>query len=79
MRVRLQKWGNSLAVRVPRSFAAELGIGEGAEIDMALEEGAVVLRPARARYALEQLVRGITPDNRHGEVESGPSTGGEAW
>jgi antitoxin MazE len=80
MRVRLQKWGNSLAVRIPRSFAAETGMTDRGEIEMSLKEGGIVLRPVRAAaYDLAELVARITPDNRHGEVEAGPGVGGEAW
>ena len=80
MRVRLQKWGNSLAVRIPRSFAAETGMADQGEIEMSLEDGGIVLRPVRApTYSLDELVARITPDNRQGVVEAGPGVGGEAW
>ena len=80
MRVRLQKWGNSLAVRIPRSFAAETGMADQGEIEMSLEDGGIVLRPVRApTYSLDELVARITADNRQGEVEAGPGVGGEAW
>ena len=79
MRVVVQKWGNSLAVRVPRSFARETGIEAGTEIEMTVGGGEIRLRPAAPKYGLEELVSQITPRNRHGEADWGGSVGGEAW
>jgi len=79
MRVVIQKWGNSLAVRVPRAFASETGIIEGSEVEITLDDGGIFIHPAAPRYRLEDLVAGITPDNMHGEVNPGASVGGEAW
>lgn len=47
MKTKIQKWGNSLAARIPKSFAAELGIGDGSPVEMTLEAGAVVIKPDR--------------------------------
>lgn len=80
MRVQVQKWGNSLALRIPRSFAAETALSSGADVDLTIEDGRLVVTPVRKpRYTLEDLVAGITPENRHGEIDTGPSVGNEAW
>ncbi len=84
MKVAFQKWGNSLALRVPRAFAEELGASEGKAAEMTVSDGKLVIeikRPSRRkrRYTLDELVAGITPDNRHGEIDWGAPVGNEAW
>jgi antitoxin MazE len=80
MRVRVQKWGNSLALRIPRSYAVETALESGSEMDLTLEEGRLVLTPIPIpAYRLEDLLDGITPENLHGEIGTGPSVGAEAW
>lgn len=77
---KVQKWGNSLAVRIPRGFARDTGLEEGAQVDMKIEAGEIRIRPIRRpRYRLDELVAAITPENVHGEVDYGPGVGGEAW
>jgi antitoxin MazE len=76
----VRKWGNSLAVRIPREFAAEAGLEDGTPVDLKLRQGEVRLRPVKpAEYVLEDLLQGITPDNLHREVVWGPRVGREAW
>jgi antitoxin MazE len=83
MKIEFLKWGNSLALRVPKAFVQELGANEGKRADMSVENGALVVKVAkpkrRRRYSLEQLVDAITPENRHGETDWGPPRGHEAW
>lgn len=79
MRTQVGKWGNSLAVRLPGSFAKELGLDEGAELDVSLVEGGLLLRPRVKELTLEELVSRITPENIHGETDWGPPVGREAW
>jgi antitoxin MazE len=80
MTVTIAKWGNSLAVRIPKDAAKELGFGEGTQVDFALEDGTLVVRPAApVRYRLEDLVSRITEDNRHAETETGAPVGREVW
>lgn len=80
MRVRVQKWGNSLALRIPRSYALETALASGCEVDLSLEDGRLVVTPVTLpEYRLEDLLAGITPENLHGEIDTGPSVGAEAW
>jgi antitoxin MazE len=80
MQTKIQKWGNSLGVRIPRSFAAEAEVDAGSAVDISLEKGGFRIRPVRRRrYALRQLLRKITPRNVHEEVATGPAVGREAW
>jgi antitoxin MazE len=80
MRAKIQKWGNGLALRIPRSVAAEAGIGQDSEVELSLCEGKLVISPApRPGYTLDDLLQGITPENLHGETETGPAVGAEEW
>jgi antitoxin MazE len=75
----IAKWGNSLGLRLPKSVALEAQVDEGDTVDVSVRNGAIVIRPSRPRYSLEQLVAKITPRNRHGEGDWGASIGREAW
>jgi antitoxin MazE len=80
MEANVQKWGNSLAVRIPRPFAAEVGIGEGSAVDVLVEDGGIVVRPRRApRLSLDELLAGVTAKNAHAESDTGPAVGREIW
>ncbi len=80
METRVQKCGNSLALRIPQAFAAEMGLSQESLVELVLEEGQLVIRPVRdEQYRLEDLLTAITPDNLHGEVDTGVSVGNEAW
>ena len=78
MLVRISKWGNSLALRIPAPFAEETGIESGSEVDLALEDGRLVVTP-RAAYTLDELVAEVTDENLHEPVDTGPPQGREAW
>ena len=78
MTVRILKWGNSLAVRIPKSFAEELGVSEDSDIDLALHDKTIVIAPKQSkRPSLREMVAKITPENRHEEYEYGPPVGKE--
>jgi antitoxin MazE len=74
------KWGNSLAVRIPQHVVKEIQLTEGAEVDLVVIDGNLVIRPRpRRRYSLDELIAAITPENLHSEVESGAAVGNEVW
>ena len=75
----IAKWGNSLGLRLPKSVAREAQVDEGDTVDVSVDNGAIVIRPSRPRYSLEQLVSRITPKNRHRESDWGTPAGDEAW
>ena len=80
MRSKVQRWGNSLAVRIPKTFAEEVGLSEDAPIEMRLVKGGLLLEPAPVwGPSLKELVDGISEDNRHDEVDDGGPRGMEAW
>jgi antitoxin MazE len=76
----VSKWGNSLAVRIPRTIAKEARIAEGDQLSLDLaEDGSIVLRSTRRKFRLDQLVSKITPKNRHKETAWGAPAGREIW
>jgi antitoxin MazE len=76
----ISRWGNSLAVRIPKALADRARLAEGDTVTVeAADDGSLVIRPARARYSLEELVRGITRGNRHAETPWGEPAGDESW
>jgi antitoxin MazE len=80
MKASVQKWGNSLALRLPKAFAAEAGLGENTQVELSLREGEIVIRPLpRPRLTLDELLRGVTDENIHGEWDTGPAVGKEVW
>jgi antitoxin MazE len=80
MRTRIQKWGNSLALRIPKPFAEETHLTEDSAVDVSVRNGRLVVMPiVEPDLSLEDLVGQITAKNRHGETETGESVGNEAW
>jgi antitoxin MazE len=80
MRVSIQKWGNSLAVRIPKPVAVESKLGHGSVVDLSLLRGRVVLKPVTGKkYTLEQLLAGVKKENLHEEVDTGKPVGRELW
>jgi antitoxin MazE len=80
MRTKIVKWGNSLGLRIPKSFADEVQVTDGSAVELTLEDGQLVIRVAREpEYALDELLSGITDENLHAEVDAGDAVGGEAW
>ncbi len=77
MRTRVQKWGHSLALRIPKSFAEELGMRDSTPVDLATDGDVLIVRPLGKRYTLAELLSGVTDDNVHGEVDMGKPFGRE--
>jgi antitoxin MazE len=80
MKTHVQKWGNSLALRIPKSFAEEIGLAENLAVDMSIAEGRLVIQPQSDEpLNLADLLRGVTDENRPGEWDTGPAVGKEIW
>ena len=80
MKTRVQKWGNSLALRIPKAFANEVGLHKEASVEVSLVDGKLVVTPAiKPALTLEHLLAQVTEDNLHREVDTGPPIGNEAW
>jgi antitoxin MazE len=77
--MRVTRWGNSLAVRIPKALAEQAEIEDGSEVEVSVADGVLTVRPRRKSYTLDQLVDQITPENRHDEVDWGEPEGKEAW
>lgn len=77
---RVLKWGNSLAVRIPKAFASEMKVAEDSSIQMTMQEGVLQIAPvAGPVYELEGLLAGVTEENRHGDWETDQAVGKERW
>ena len=80
MVTKVQKWGNSLAVRIPRALAEDARLRPGGAVALAVDEGRIVITPARrVSYRLADLLKVVTARNCHGEVDSGAAVGREVW
>jgi antitoxin MazE len=80
LRTNLQKWGNSLAVRIPRAYAKEANMTSGTLVEMTLEKGKLVIVPvAEPEYFLEALISGVTKKNLHREIGWDSPLGQEVW
>jgi antitoxin MazE len=74
------KWGNSLAIRIPKDLANDIRLLEGMDVDIDVIDGNLVIRPKiRKRYTIDELAAGIAPENRHAEVDTGAVVREEAW
>jgi antitoxin MazE len=80
METKIHRWGNSLGLRIPKSFAAEAQVEEGSTVDISVEDGDIIVRAVHPRtYSLDDLLEGITPANRHDATDWGEPVGREAW
>ena len=80
MHIRVQKWGNSLAVRIPKPLAEDAKVPEGTVLNLAVSEGKVIATPVKKnKQSLKQMLAKVTRENLHVEVESGAPVGREVW
>lgn len=79
MKVKVQKWGNSLAVRIPKTFAVQTQIEQDSVVDLSLVNGEIVVKPQKdhPKYTLNELLKGITAENIHSETDWGSPVGKE--
>ena len=74
----IQRWGNSLAVRIPAAVAAALAVVEGTPIEVAARVGELIVRPVtRRKFKLKELLVNCKPSQLHGETDFGPDVGRE--
>jgi antitoxin MazE len=80
MKTRVQKWGNSLALRIPKSFANEIGLQRETSVEVSLADGKLVITPvAKPKATLKQLLAKVTKENLHHEVDTVSTVGNETW
>ena len=80
MITKVQKWGNSLGLRIPKSLAEGAHVKEGSTVYLALEDGRLVVKPTEVKaYKLQDLLAKVTDENLHAEISTGHPVGKEAW
>ncbi len=80
MQTKIQKWGNSLALRIPKSFALNVNIKQNELVDLSIEKGKIIIKPTvQKEYSLEELLEGVSENNLHSEFDTGVPTGKEIW
>jgi len=79
MTVAVRRWGNSLALRIPKDIATTLLIEDNTLVELSVEEKTLTIKPIATHTYLEELVSQITPQNLHHEVDTARSMGNEEW
>jgi antitoxin MazE len=80
MHAKIQKWGNSLALRIPKAFAVDTQLENDSMVDISVVEGQIIVKPlVKADWTLEELLAGINKENIHNEIDTGNATGNEVW
>jgi antitoxin MazE len=80
MKSRIQKWGNSLALRIPKSFATEINLKQDSWVQLSLIEGKLIIMAVKEQnFSLEELLAKVTDKNIHHEVDTGMAVGEEIW
>ena len=79
MRVALQKWGNSLALRIPAGFARQIKVRQGDPVQLSLTDNKLTIQPAKPSFEAKSLIRKIRKNQVHRETDWGGSRGAEVW
>jgi len=81
MLAKVQKWGNSLALRLPKALADAADVKLDSSVKISVRDHAIVIEPVRLKgtYDLKVLLAGVKPENFHGGVEFGRPVGKEVW
>ena len=80
MQVRVEIWGNSLAVRIPKSLAEDAKVKEGMIVDLTIRQGKIVaIMVQKRKRSLKQLLDKVNTKNPHAEIDFGAPIGRESW
>jgi len=80
MQTKIKKWGNSLALRIPKLFANNANLKINKTVEISIDEGSIIITPINEKeYSLEKLLKGISKNNLHGEIGTGAPVGKEIW
>ncbi|MEK7639351.1 MAG: AbrB/MazE/SpoVT family DNA-binding domain-containing protein [Patescibacteria group bacterium] len=79
MKTKIQKWGNSLGVRLPKSIAEQKSLKAGLGVSVVLRNNQIVIEPAEEELSLNSLLSAVTADNIHKETEWSDARGNEVW
>ena len=78
MTAKVQKWGNSLALRLPKALANEFRLEQGSTVELHIVDGKMIVEPYRPpQYRLEDLLKKVSKRNLHAEIKTGRSVGKE--
>ena len=78
MTTKVQRWGNSLALRIPKSFAKDVHLEQGVTVNLTIDDGRLVIEPSpKVKYSLSGLLKNVTENNLHKESDFGRSQGRE--
>ena len=80
MLTKIQKWGNSLALRIPKAFALDAQLENDSVVEVSLVDGQIVIKPVIApHWTLDRLLEGVNSENIHQETDTGNAIGNEIW
>jgi antitoxin MazE len=79
MKTVVQKWGNSLALRIPKTMAEHIKIKEGTAVEVVEDSNGLLIKPQGTKASLKELLAKVKPKNIHGETRTDPPTGREIW
>ena len=80
MQTKIKKWGNSLALRIPKSFALNANLRQDELVDISIDKERIIITPiGEKEYSLDELLAGVSEDNLHGEFDTGVPVGKEIW
>jgi antitoxin MazE len=78
MSAKIQKWGNSLGIRIPKSIIEKTNLHEYSEVEIEHKDGVIIIFPSKKKYSLETLLGQITQKNLHKEDDD-LVEGNEVW
>ena len=80
MQTKIKKWGNSLALRIPKLFALDVNLKPNNMVDISIDKGRIIITPiSEKEYSLKKLLEGVTKNNLHEEFDTGAPVGKEIW
>ena len=80
MQTTIKKWGNSLALRIPKLFASDANLKLNEMVDISIDQGSIIITPiGEKEYSLKKLLEGVSENNLHGEFDTGAPIGKEIW
>ena len=80
MQTKIKKWGNSLALRIPKLLASDASLKLNELVDMSIDQGSIIITPiSEKEYSLEKLLKKVSKNNLHGEFDTGAPVGKEIW
>jgi antitoxin MazE len=80
MQTKIKKWGNSLALRIPKSFALNANLRQDELVDISIDKDKIIITPiGEKEYSLDELLECVSEDNLHGEFDTGVPVGKEIW